>query len=162
MAKKTIPNVTMRVRVGDSELEVSGPQNFVEAQIEAFLEKQKKAVKGGSGKSLTQQTPIGTLTSGKKLSVAQFFRKLTAQTEVDRTLAAGYYLERYENFESFTALEVREKIRQAKINPPKNTNNTIDLNIKKGLIMPAGDKDGRRAFVLTSDGEDAINEMLKE
>ncbi len=162
MAKKTIPNVTMRVRVGDSELEVSGPQNFVEAQIADFLEKQKKTGKGESGKSLRQQTPITTSATGKKLSVAQFFRKLATQTDVDRALAAGYYLERYENLENFTALEIRERIRIAKINPPKNTNNSIDLNIKKGLIMPAGDKDGRRAFVLTSDGEDAINEMLKE
>jgi len=162
MAKKTISNVTMRIRVGDSELEVSGPQNFVEAQIADFLEKQKKIVKGESGKSLTRQIPIGTSAGRKKLAVAQFFRKLATQTDVDRTLAAGYYLERYENLENFTALEIREKIRNAKINPPKNTNHTIDLNIKKGFIMLAGDKDGRRAFVLTSDGEDAISEMLKE
>lgn len=160
MSKKTIPNVTMRVRVGDSELEASGPQDFVETKIADFLKKQQKTIRGESGKTLTRK--IGILATGKKLSVAQFFRKLATQTDVDRALAAGYYLERYENLENFTALEVKEKIRAAKINPPKNTNNSIDLNIKKGLIMPAGDKEGRRAFVLTSDGEDAISDMLKE
>lgn len=162
MAKKENSNVTMRIRVGDQELEVSGPKKFVEEQIAGFLEKQKTMVKGESGRLSSQQTPISPRSTGKKLSVAQFFRKLTTKSDVDRALAAGYYLEKYNNLESFTASEITQMVRDAKIVPPKNANDSINLNIKKGLIMPAGDKDARRAFVLTSDGEDAINAMLKE
>jgi hypothetical protein len=29
-------------------------------------------------------------------------------------------------------------------------------------MMSAGDKDSKRAFVLTSDGEDAVSEMLQK
>jgi len=103
-------------------------------------------------------SPIST----KKISVSQFFRKLGTRTDVDRTLAAGYYLEKHENCESFTAAETKEIIRSSKRTPPKNPNDLINANIRKGLIMAAGDKDGKRAFVLTTDGEDAINEMFNE
>jgi len=157
MAEKKVRNVTMRVRIGDNELEVSGPTGFVEKKIAEFVElnKEKPLVrKVASG--VSQKTPE----SMKKMSPSQFFKKTVPQTSVDRVLAAGYYLEKFQNNESFTANDVRETIRSAKRNPPTNTNDAINSNIKKGLIMSAGDKEGIRAFVLTSDGEDTINELL--
>jgi len=85
------------------------------------------------------------------------------KTDVDRTLAAGYFLEKHKGYENFTASEVSGTIRvDAKRTPPRNPHDMINSNIRKGLIMSAGDKDGKRAFVLTSDGEDAINEMFTE
>lgn len=162
MAEKKANNVTIRVRIGESELEVTGPMAFVEKKISEFVELNKATplAKQSATKILPQSAVEAVEPTGKLTSPAQLFRKFSARTDVDRTLLAGYYLEVYKKYESFTATEAKEIIRVAKINPPKNTNDAINSNVKKGLMMSAGDKDGKRAFILTSDGEDAVKEML--
>lgn len=162
MAKNQKPNVTMRVRIGDSEVEVTGPSDFVEQKIEQFLQTKSKLTSGPvsqpvpSGQKHAAQPP----TTKKRMAVAQFFKKAGPKTDVARALTAGYYLEKFENAESFTSTEIAQTIRNAKISPPSNPSDAVNKNIRKGLIMTAGDKDGKMAFVLTSDGEDAIDEML--
>jgi len=157
MAKEKKSDVTMRIRVGDNELEVSGPQDFVKTQITEFLANQKKVGNLDTAKPTAREAR----STDKTQSSAQFIRQANAKTDVDRVLAFGFYLEKYKNSQGFTSAEIREGLKEARQNPPKNTNDAINANIKKGLIMPAGDKDKMRAFVLTSDGEDAVNEMLK-
>lgn len=164
MAEKRAHNVTMRIRVGESELEVTGPSKFVEKKIAEFIEINKTAplarptVASSGPQAPTEQSVMAR----KAMSPAQFFRKAGARTNVDRTLLAGSYLETSKGLESFTAGEATGIIRDAKIAPPKNTNDLINANIRKGFMMAAGDRDGRRAFVLTSDGEDAVRAMLTE
>jgi hypothetical protein len=164
MRKEKTGNVTMRVRVGESEIEVTGPSDFVEKKIAEFLEKQKEAPvlpSAGYAKGTVRTTTEAAQKIGKEMSVAQFFKKISSKTDIDRVLAAGYFLEKFKNQDSFTASEISETVRGAKIPPPSNTNDSINKNIKKGYMMPSGDKEGKRAFVLTSDGEDTIAELLK-
>ena len=161
MGSKAEPHVTMRVRVGDSEVEVTGPSGFVEAKIADFLNRHRREPAPPSATSLPASGPASPA-GGKSMSVAQFFRKVAPKTDVDRTLAAGYYLEYIANLESFTAADVRETIRGAKIPPPRNPSDAVAKNIKKGLMMGAGDKDGKMAFVVTTDGEEAVRALLAE
>lgn len=94
------------------------------------------------------------------MSPAQLLNKLKPKTDVDRVLAAGFYLEKHSRQENFTANEIAILLRNAKRPPPKNPNDAVNQNIRKGLMMPAGDREGIMAFVLTSDGETEINERL--
>ena len=162
MAEKKANNVTMRVRIGESELEVTGPMAFVEKKISEFVELSKATplARQSDTKGLPHSDVEAVTATVKPTSPAQLFRKFSARTDVDRTLLAGYYLEVHKKYENFTAAEAKEIIRVAKINPPKNTNDSVNANVKKGLMMSAGDKDGKRAFILTSDGEDTVKEML--
>jgi hypothetical protein len=96
------------------------------------------------------------------MSAAQFFKKYSPKTDNERVLVAGFYLEQVANLDNFTASEVREQIKNAKRQPPTNVNDAINQNIKKGLLMSAGDRDNKMAFVLTTDGEDRVREMLAE
>jgi hypothetical protein len=64
--------------------------------------------------------------------------------------------------DKFTMGELRKAISDAKVPPPKNPSDTIGKNIKKGLIMSVGEKDGKLAYVLTTDGEAAIADSLRE
>jgi len=164
MSESEVGNVTMRIRIGDNELEVTGPKEFVEAKIAAFIELNKRLpAASGVGSAESGASPSNrTDEACKPLSVAQVFKKANAHTDVDRALLAGHYLEYHAKHESFTAAEVKDTIRAAKVSPPDNPNAVIDKNIKKGLMMAAGDKDGKRAFVLTTDGEDAVRAMLQE
>ena len=165
MATKKTDNVTMRVRIGEHELEVSGPSDFVQKRIEEFIKLTKEApsTKAGTSKITTSELSVNKTKSGKQMSPAQFFKKINARTAVDRVLAAGYYLEIINGMENFTASEIRDTIqKKAKTQPPKNPSDLINNNIKKGYMMSAGDKDGKMAFVLTSDGEEFIKASLEQ
>lgn len=159
MAEKEQPSVTMRVRIGDHELEVTGPIDFVEQKITEFREQQKTIPL--LSPAPTHPHPQISHKSAKGMSVAQFFKKILPQTHAARFLAAGYYLEKIENMEKFTVAELSGIITSgAKTQLPQNPNDVVNGNIKKGLMMAAGDKDGKMAFVLTSDGEEAIEALL--
>jgi hypothetical protein len=164
MAKQESSTVTMRIRVGENELEVTGPSDFVKKQIDHFIELNKTAqlLPQNKPKTSASLSVEKARTEQKTISLPQFFRKTGVRTDVDRTLVAGYYLETYKSSENFTASEVTKTIRDAKINPPRNTNECINANIRKGLMMSAGDREGIRAALLTSDGEDKVQEMLQK
>jgi len=163
MSDKQTDEVSMRMRIGDNELEVRGPRNFVEAKIKQFLEDQRQLQEsrrtGSPAKAPTTSHPAS---SAKKLSVAQLFTRLKPKTDVDRTLVAGYFLESTGGAENFTAAETRDTIKKAKRTPPKNPSDAVAKNIRKGFMMSAGDKEGRMAFVLTSDGEEQVREWLEQ
>ncbi len=155
----------MRVRIGDAEIEVTGPPSFVDARIAEFMkqatataQRGQSALEAGKGEDVIGDNVIG---DKKGLAPGQFFKKLNSKSDVNAVLAAGYYMEKVKAQENFTALEIRDLLGQAKRQPPKNINDAINGNIKKGLIMSAGDRDSRMAFVLTTDGEDAVQNMAK-
>lgn len=151
----------MRIRIGDAELEVSGPSDFVDQKIKEFVD-QIKAGLSKASEATPKMPSTGDAVAKEKLSESQFFRRLSTKSEVDRVLAGGYYLENYQNVENFTAAEIRDIIRNAKMPPPRNVNDAVNRNIRKGLIMSAGDKDGKMAFVLTTDGEEKVRELLAQ
>ena len=161
MAGKTKPSITMRVRVGDRELEVTGPQEFVENKIDEFLKKTPSAPTSHSSTVHATKEPIHS-PEIRKMSAAQLFKKSGLKTATDRVLLAAYYREKMQNTEDSTAAEIRQVIRDAKRPPPTNTNDAINQNIKKGYLMTAGDRDNKMAFVVTSDGEEAVEEMLSQ
>ncbi len=162
--KKSLPHsITMRARQGDTELEITGPADYVEARISRFLE--SNPVSKTKAKQASQEraiAPSSATAIGKKISLSQFLRSLSMKTAVDKVLAAGYYLEKHEDRQNYTAADIRQALREGKSQPPANINDAINKNIRKGLMMTAGDKEGNICFVLTSDGEDAIEKMASE
>jgi hypothetical protein len=139
---------------------VTGPSDFVEKKVAEFLDKQKLIRTEITHEEVSH--PRAYDATGKRMSVAQFFKKVSCKSDVERVLAAGYFLEKFKNAENFTALEVREAIKEAKIPPPKNTNDSVNKNIKKGFMMTGGDKEGKMAFVLTTDGEEVVGTLINE
>jgi hypothetical protein len=156
MAGKTSAPVTMRVKIGDAELEVSGPQAFVEEKVAAFVTAQGGGREKGGGPT---SSTVGR--EHKASSLAQLLKKIPVKSDVDRVLVAGYYLETVQGMQSFTALEIKEAIHGARVSPPSNPSDAIAKNIKKGLMMQAGDKDTKMAYVLTTDGAEFVAEQLK-
>jgi len=161
MAREKNSEVTIRVRIGDSEIEVTGPKSYVEKKIEEFVKKPPITI-SSTGTSPTTVLAAEPALKVKGMSAAQFFKKYNPKTDNDRVLVAGFYLEQVKNVQNFTASEVRDQIKDAKRQPPTNVNDAINQNIKKGLLMSAGDRDNKIAFVLTTDGEDRVREMPAE
>lgn len=159
MAGKTLAPVTMRVRIGDAELEVSGPQKFVEEKVAEFVTAQGSRRETTGAVPSLEPEPVGH--GNKTSTLAQLLKKVSVRSDVDRVLVAGYFLETVQGLQSFTASEIRDAIRGAKVSPPNNPSDVLAKNIKKGLVMQAGDKDGKLAYVLTTDGIEFVAEQLK-
>ena len=148
------------VRVGESEIEVTGPPGFVEKKIAEFL-KQPPPAPTTRHTPAPQSAMTEPTSSAKPKSPGQFFNALNPKTDNDKVLTAAYFLERFRGAQNATAGEVRDLIREAKRQPPSNVNDAINQNIRKGFLMTGGDRDNKIAFVVTSDGEAHVEEMMK-
>ncbi len=149
-------SVTMRVRVGDAEIEITGPPEFAKAQITEFLKRSPGVPE--PAKNIPHATPSRPPLKAK--SPAEFFKISSPKTDVDRTLAAAYFLEKFRNVQDAAAGEIRDVIKEAKRPPPTNINDSVNGNIRKGFMMTAGERENKMVFVLTSDGEAAVEQMV--
>lgn len=148
----------MRVRVGDKEIEITGPNEYVERKVAEFLNQSSSAT------ALPLSAPPAKETAtphAKGTSPAQFFKAANPKTDNDRVLVATYFLEKHRNAQNATAAEIRGLIAEAKRTPPTNTNDAINQNIRKGFLMTAGDRENKMTVVVTSDGELEVEEMVK-
>lgn len=99
----------------------------------------------------------------KKLSVKEFILSKKPKSEIQKTLAIGFYLEKYEGLPSFNVKDLEDWYRAAKEPLPKNMNDTVNKNIAKGHIMDAKEKkDNKRAWILTNSGEIFVESGFKE
>lgn len=91
---------------------------------------------------------------GKKLAVKEFLILKNAQSDVQKTLTIGYYLENREHLSPFNTDDLRKGFSAAKEPLPSNVNAFINQNIKNGHIMEAHEKkDNKKAWTLTATGE---------
>lgn len=98
----------------------------------------------------------------KRLSVKEFILVKKPRNAVQKALVIGYYLEYLAGQESFNVKGLGEGFRLAKETPPKNMNDTVNVNIKNGHMMLAREKrDNLTAWIITNTGEKFVDEGLK-
>ena len=99
----------------------------------------------------------------KKLSVKEFLRSKKPNSDVQKTLAIGYYLEKHEKMSSFNVDDLRKAFKAAKESKPSNIHAFINQNIFNGHIMDYDEKkDNKKAFVLTASGERFVENNFKK
>ena len=104
-----------------------------------------------------------TVAKTKKLSPKEFLMTRELKRETQKALALGYYLEHIEGMENFNIVDLETVFRSAKERPPQNMNDTINKNIARGFLMETKEKkDSKKAWILTSTGENHVEEKLKK
>lgn len=100
----------------------------------------------------------------KEISIKEFILQKTPKDDVQKTLAIGYYLEKYDNLPAFNAKDLEDGFSRAKEKTPKNINYKVIKNIEKGYMMESKDKKGNlKAWSLTNSGEKVVeNNFEKE
>jgi len=100
----------------------------------------------------------------KKISVKEFILSKRPKSDVQKTRAIAYYLEKYRGFNSFNIKDLEKGFRDAKEKIPKNLGDKIQKNISQGYMMEAeGKKNNLKAWVLTNSGEKNVeNNFEKE
>jgi hypothetical protein len=105
-------------------------------------------------------------TFNKVISINEFMRNQQLNGDVQRTLAAGYYLEKYEGLSSFNAKDLADAYRRLKIPKSQNINFNYKVikNIQQGYMTETKQKkDNQKAWALTNSGEKYVeNGFQKE
>lgn len=93
-------------------------------------------------------------TASKPMSIKEFILEREPQSDIQKALAIGYYLEKYEGLLSFNVRDLADGFRAAKEAVPGNVGDKVQANIRKGHMMEAKDKkENLKAWMLTSTGE---------
>ncbi len=89
----------------------------------------------------------------KKLSIREFLIEKKPSNDVEKTLAIGYYFEKYGDVSLFNVDNLQQGYEKAKEKRPINLNDKVNLNIKKGHIAEASEKkNNKKAWYVTNSG----------
>lgn len=95
--------------------------------------------------------------SGKKMSIKEFLLEHPPNTDIQRTLGIGYFLENHAGMASFTRPDLEKGYSDAKETPPSNIGVNIKHCIKQGHMMEAdAKKNNKTAYVVTRSGEQFV------
>jgi hypothetical protein len=123
----------------------------IERLKELIADLDKRVSKLESPSELNQHTET------KKLSIREFMLQKGVSTATDKVVVLGSYLERFSSLQSFNVADLEAAFREAREPVPKNVNETVNKNIRKGYIMEAGEKDSKKAWSLTNSGEGFVD-----
>jgi hypothetical protein len=101
------------------------------------------------------------LVKEKHTSIGEFIYEMAPQNDIQKTLVIGYFLEEFESVSPFNVKDLESTFRKAKEPVPRNINFCVYRNIQKRFMMEAGEKDNRKAWILTKTGIDYVNNNLK-
>lgn len=92
--------------------------------------------------------------ASKKLSIKEFLLEQPPTTDIQRTLAVGYFLETHAGMASFTRVDLEKGYQDAREPTPSNISVNIKHCIKQGHMMEAQEKkNNKTAYVITRSGE---------
>ncbi len=93
----------------------------------------------------------------KKLSIKEFLLESPPTTDIQRTLAVGYFLETHAGMTSFTGADLERGYGDAKEPTPSNISVNIKRCIKQGHMMEAEEKkNNKTAYIVTRSGEQFV------
>lgn len=101
----------------------------------------------------------------KSVSINEFMHTQKPNDDVQKTLAVGYYLEKYESLTSFNAEDLESAFQRLKV--PKsqtiNFNYKAIRNIQQGYMNETKEKkDKQKAWVLTKHGEEYVEKGFQK
>ena len=127
--------------------------NDIQQQVND-LERRMSALEAIMGKTNPKSFPNH---SDKKLSIREFLIAKKASDDVKKTLAIGYYFEKFDGFSSFNSDDLKTGYEKAKEKKPINIHDKVNMNIKNGHIAEAAaKKDNKKAWYITNTGESFV------
>lgn len=150
-------NVTLKVQVGAISVEVTGTPEYAEKKLEELIEKYG-ASRGTTSQSMRTQIP--TNETGKPASPSEFIKKMSPKNQSEKAIVLAYYLEKVKGMDKFTTADLTAVGRDAKQPRFTNISDTVARQVQQGLLMGAGDSESGRAYVLTTTGEEYVENLV--
>ena len=151
-------NVTLKLTLDGISVEVTGEAKYAESKLHELVEKY-------SGRPPSKSNIHSAPKNGEKrkgLAAPEFLKKVSPKSQNTKALALGYYLEKYGESENFTTAELTTACLKAKQGAFTNVSDSIAKLISQGFLMGAGEKDGKRAYALTTSGEKEIEALIAD
>lgn len=99
----------------------------------------------------------------KKLSIKEFLIENPPTTDIQRTLAIGYFLEKHADMASFTKSDLEKGYVDAREPTPSNISVNIRHCIKQGHLMEADEKkNNKTSYLVTRSGEQFVMAGFKK
>lgn len=137
-------------------------ENINLEQRVSLLEKRVEEIENRLSGTDAQSVSTRSLVT-KKMSIKEFLMTKKLDDDVKRTLAISYFIEHMENTKPFNTDDLKKSFRLAKIQLPSNINDKINMNIRAGRIMEAGEKkESKKAWELTATGETFVETDLNK
>ncbi len=150
--------IVLKVQIGNFSVEVTGSVEYAEKKLDDLIQKYDPSHRKDSH---TQTTTTTNAARVKPLSPSEFITKVSPKNQSERALVLAHYLEKVKNMESFNTADLTEIDRVAKQPKFTNISDTVAKLVQQGQLMGAGEREGKRVFVLTTTGEEYVENLLK-
>lgn len=107
--------------------------------------------------AVRSQTHAGSIVP--TLSPTEYILRLKPSSDVERTIVFASFLEEYRHLTSFSSDDIGALFVEARLKKPANVADKIGKNASKGLLMPAGDINGKKTWKLTLSGQAYMKEL---
>lgn len=143
-------NYRIKVKRGESEIEVEGDKEWVEEKLKELTSEKSYTP------ALTETVPQTMPTS-----LVEFLEtKGNPKKHSELTAVFAYWLLKYEKVETFNVRDIISCYDKTRCAKPSNANQIINSNVRQGLFAQATEKkDGYIAWYLTGKGEQFVRDM---
>jgi hypothetical protein len=144
----------IRLKLGDSEIELQGDTKIIEKELKQFLELIRRPFEPMRPTDLpTKIVAAAKLPPSKSLTPAEYFRQKAPKGGTETLLVLGKYLEECRSHSEFSPADINKLAREAKLKElhPQYFSSAV----KQGLLRAVG----RGKFALTLSGEDTVAAM---
>lgn len=147
--------VKIRLKYGDNEIELDGPDEFVNKHLEIFYN-QIKLVSSETPIHITKDIlkPPSKSVGGKVPTPAEFYLSKGKTDGVSQILIFGKYLEQFGHKTEFTQAEVQQLAKEAKL-PKKIHSQNFTYAVRQGVLRAHG----KGKYSLTLNAETALKAM---
>lgn len=140
---------TIRVKKGDSEVEVTGEKAFVIEQIDKFIE-------------LLRITESANFEENKKrISLGELLSKKSPQKHTETITLFAYYIEKILQEPYFNVNDINKLFLKSKTKKPANINDTINSLVRKDFLMEVDEeKENLKCWTITRSGIEVIESKM--
>jgi hypothetical protein len=140
-----------------AKLMTTNTDQKLDAILDAIKSLEARVTRIETGSAGTGGQKIVARPSAKKLSIKEFLLEKPPTTDIQRTLAVGYFLETHAGMACFTKVDIEKGYNDAKEPPPSNISVNVKHCIKQGHMMEAEEKkNNKTAYVVTRSGEQFV------
>lgn len=146
----------IRIRHGEHEIEIEGPDDFIKAQLTEFYSRMKDATTRVPASKIRQEIlePTPKVAIGKEPTPAEFYREKGREDGISQILILGKYLEMFRGVSEFSREDINQLGGEAKLS--KDIHSQYFTNaVKQGLLRGHG----RGKYSLTLSAESTLAGM---
>jgi hypothetical protein len=143
-------NFRIRVRKGDSEIEVEGTENFVIEQLSKLT------------RLLKTTRDQGIVREEKRISLVELFDEKLPQKHTEEIALFAYYMDKVLREPYFNVSDINELYTKSKIKGPANINDTINALVRKGILMESDEeKESLKCWTITRSGIELVESGME-